>query len=173
MRLASRASLLALAMLALASTGMAQTRLAALTIGFTNEPLQTLAMSAIYTHPVQFLRLLGAVDVFVPEADDRYYRDTFSNGQSRCRDSVTGQFASDSKCGAALAFGAIRAEVLLPVLDTGIEIGPGFRVGERSLPHAAIAYNTQIERDQPFLLYLHGAGGVNFMQADVGIAMRF
>ncbi len=43
------------------------------------------------------IRPIGGVFVHAGD-DDRYERDTFRNGQSRCRDTETGQFASDSKC---------------------------------------------------------------------------
>jgi opacity protein-like surface antigen len=167
-------SAVTLAALSLASSHVyAQRRSVGFTVGYTNEPLQTLAVSALYAHPVSFFRLLGAMDFVIPEGDGRYYRDTFSNGQSRCRDSETGRFASDTQCGAGLAFGAVRGELLLPIPRIPLEVGVGVRIGDRTLPYAAAGFETKIEEGKPILLYAHGAGGEQFIQADAGISVRF
>lgn len=77
------------------------------------------------------------IGAFIYKGDnDRYYRDTFSNGQSRCRDSTNGQFAKDSLCNntAVDAYGRIEASYSLKV----IEVGAGAR------------YSTLSETVQPY-----------------------
>jgi len=71
--------------------------------------------------------------------DDRYYRDEFSNGQSRCRDSETGQFAEDYKCLniAVRAYGRVEATYRLPT--SRIELGGGVRVSDEIRPYGTIA----------------------------------
>jgi len=71
--------------------------------------------------------------------NDRYEEDTFSNGQTRCRDSRNGQFASDSKCdnAAVKAYGKIEATY---TLLGGIEFGGGARFsGEKVRPYGTIS----------------------------------
>lgn len=54
----------------------------------------------------------------------RYYQDTFSNGQSRCRDRYNGQFASSGQCNnvAASFYGKLEATIAIPAFA---EIGVG------------------------------------------------
>ena len=71
--------------------------------------------------------------------NDRYYEDTFSNGQTRCRDSETGQFADDSECNdvAVKAYAKIEATYSIPMVA---EIGGGARFSsEKVRPYGTIA----------------------------------
>lgn len=77
---------------------------------------------------------------FIVRGDnDRYYRDEFANGDSRCRDSQTGQFAEDHKClnVAVRAYGRIEATYRLP--GARLELGGGVRAGDEFLPYGTIA----------------------------------
>jgi hypothetical protein len=75
-------------------------------------------------------------------SDTRYYMDTFSNGQSRCRDSLTGQFASTSKCSPVeIAFGAIIGGAMMPIGSKPLFIGAGYRLAANAEPVATISYN--------------------------------
>lgn len=71
------------------------------------------------------VRPIGGVLVY-PGENDRYYNDTFSNGETRCRDSQNGQFARDSLCDntAASLYGKVEATATIPLIA---EIGAGAR----------------------------------------------
>lgn len=80
-----------------------------------------------YTLTAGRFALRPIVGAFIYKGDnDRYYEDTFSNGQTRCRDSQTGQFAKDSECDdtAVKAYGKIEATYSIPHFA---EIGGGVR----------------------------------------------
>lgn len=85
---------------------------------------------------------------FVHKGDnDRYERDTFSNGQSRCRDYQTGQFASDSKCTNIGVDWYAKAE-LAYVATSDLELGGGARFSsEKVRPYgtAAIRLNQTVK----------------------------
>lgn len=71
------------------------------------------------------IRPIGGV--LIHEGDnDRYYKDTMQNGQTRCRDSSNGQFAKDSECNnmAFKAYGKVEATYTFP---RSIEVGGGAR----------------------------------------------
>lgn len=50
-----------------------------------------------------------------PDGSSPYYRDYFDNGQSRCRDSRNGQFASDASCETVDASYAYSADAVVLV----------------------------------------------------------
>jgi len=58
--------------------------------------------------------------------NDRYYNQTMSNGETRCRDRSNGQFAKDAKCNdvAAMFYGKLEATVSIPMFA---EVGVGGR----------------------------------------------
>jgi len=80
------------------------------------------------------------VGAFVYQGDnDRYYEDTFSNGQTRCRDSETGRFAKDAKCDntAVKAYGRIEATYSIPLVA---EVGAGARFSsDKVRPYGTVA----------------------------------
>ena len=84
--------------------------------------------------------LTPAIGVFLHEGDnDRFERQTFSNGQSRCRDLSNGQFASDSECVniAAKAYGRVEATYAIPAFA---EVGGGVRLSkDKASPYGTIA----------------------------------
>ena len=85
------------------------------------------------------LRPIGGAFLYKGD-NDRYYNDSFSNGQSRCRDSFTGQFASDGKCDntAVKAYGKIEATYTLPA---SIEFGGGARFSsEKVRPYGTASF---------------------------------
>jgi hypothetical protein len=63
-----------------------------------------------------------------------YYRDTFSNGESRCRNSLNGQFAEDSKCLAVDATYAATFDISAWIPRTPILFGGGYRFGAEPTP---------------------------------------
>ena len=71
--------------------------------------------------------------------DDRFYTDTFSNGQSRCRERSTGQFADDSDCVELDARAYGRVEATYRIGGNGVELGGGVRIGEEVLPYGTLA----------------------------------
>lgn len=80
------------------------------------------------------------VGAFIHRGDnDRYYEDTFNNGQTRCRDSETGQFAKDSECNntAVKAYGKIEATYSIPLIA---EVGGGARFSsDKVRPYGTVA----------------------------------
>ena len=67
--------------------------------------------------------------IFTPASTYPYYRDSFDNGQSRCRNSLNEQFASDESCIAYDVTNAMSAEALLVVPRTFVAVGGGRRFG--------------------------------------------
>lgn len=73
--------------------------------------------------------LTPGIGAFVYQADnDRYVRETFSNGQSRCRDRTNGQFARDGLCEDADAYAYGRVEATANFGN--VEVGAGYRIAE-------------------------------------------
>lgn len=110
------------------------------------------------------IRPIGGI--FVHQGDnDRYYDDTFSNGQSRCRDGQTGQFASDSKCTNVAVDWYAKAEVAY-VASSGFEFGGGARFSSEKVR----PYGTASFRLNPSLK-LKGNGGPHYYS--LGVAVGF
>jgi len=76
--------------------------------------------------------------LMLPQAEDsRYYRDDLGNGQSRCRDSETGRFASDSLCGPSFEPTA-SVEAGLRIAGNEVAqyvIAAGMRAGSPTTPY--------------------------------------
>ena len=107
------------------------------------------------------LRLRAVGGAFLHEGDnDRYSRQTFNNGQSRCRDSRNGQFADDDLCSNTAAEFYARAEAAFAVGNT-VEIGGGARFGgdEDVVPFGTIGF-----RLSPSIM-LRGNGGPDYFAA--------
>jgi hypothetical protein len=83
---------------------------------------------------------VNAMDVTLSRGDSGpYYRDEFSNGQSRCRNGENGQFAEDSKCIAIDANYAASADLNLVIPSTPVFLGGGGRVaGDNELWYGSI-----------------------------------
>lgn len=110
------------------------------------------------------IRPIGGVFVHAGD-DDRYERDTFRNGQSRCRDTETGQFASDSKCTNLDVkwYAKLEATYTIPL---GPEIGGGARFSSEKLrPYGTIGFGLGPN------LRLKGNVGANYYAA--GIKAQF
>jgi hypothetical protein len=105
-----------------------------------------------------------------PVYSDRYYTDTFSNGQSRCRDSTNGQFASTSLCSGepttdvgALLDAGLRFHESFP-----LEIGAGVRLGALTVPVVTVGFS------RPFATftgrwYLRGIAGDGYAGGRIGV----
>lgn len=80
------------------------------------------------------------VGAFVYKGDnDRYYEDTFSNGQTRCRDSETGHFAKNSECDntAVKPYGKVELTYSIPMFA---EVGGGARFSsDKVRPYGIVA----------------------------------
>lgn len=87
--------------------------------------------------PVSIKPIAGA---FIYKGDNsRYVTDTFSNGQTRCRDTTNGQFASSRLCNntAALFYGKVEATISIPAVA---EVGVGARyLDEEIRPYGIVA----------------------------------
>lgn len=105
-------------------------------------------------------KLRPMVGVFVIRGDnDRYYEDTFSNGQTRCRDSQTGQFADDSECVNVdfKPYGRVEAVYSAQVA----EIGAGVRLSEqKARPYGTIAFSASKVRFKVNVGPKYYAGGL-------------
>ncbi len=88
--------------------------------------------------PIAIRPIAGA---FVHKGDDdRYYEDTFANGQTRCRDGRTGRFASDSDCVDVGVDWYAKAELAF-VATSGFELGGGARFSsEKARPYGTAAF---------------------------------
>jgi hypothetical protein len=95
-----------------------------------------------YGFGVAGFKLRPVAGVFAFQGDnDRYYTDTFSNGQSRCRDSQNGQFADDSKCENVdfKPYARVEAAYAIPLFA---EVGAGVRLSdEKARPYGTIAFS--------------------------------
>lgn len=69
--------------------------------------------------PVDFL--------YDPDFSSPFYRDDFANGQSRCRDSRTGQFADDSQCSSRVTRSVVL-DVAILIPRTPVTVGLGHRI---------------------------------------------
>ncbi|MCI4645758.1 MAG: hypothetical protein MRY64_13340 [Hyphomonadaceae bacterium] len=96
------------------------------------------------------LNLIPVNVVFYEDEDSPFYNDTFSNGQSRCRDSRNGQFADDSECAPAADYRA-GAEALV-LLNQNFGLGGGVLVGDEAMPFASAG----VEFGKYFGLYVRG-----------------
>lgn len=80
------------------------------------------------------------VGAFIYQGDnDRYEEDTFSNGQTRCRDTTNGQFADKEKCDntAVKAYGKVEATYSIPMVA---EFGGGARFSsDKVRPYGTVA----------------------------------
>ncbi|WP_262504463.1 hypothetical protein [Sphingobium sp. KCTC 72723] len=97
-------------------------------------------LGAGYSLTLGGFSLRPIVGAFVYKGDnDRYYQDSFSNGQTRCRDGQTGQFANDSECNnvAVKAYAKIEATYSIPLMA---EVGGGARFsGDKVRPYGTVA----------------------------------
>jgi hypothetical protein len=124
--------------------------------------------------------LLGTIAADVTLQDDetaaqsRYYMDTFSNGQSRCRDRETGQFAPTEKCRdlsidaipGATADGAFVVSRRLPVY-----LGGGVYVSSRATtPFLSFGYLGGVGEER-VLGHARIVLGKDLIQARIGAAI--
>lgn len=77
--------------------------------------------------------------VFYNNEDSQYQRQTFSNGQSRCRDLSNGQFARDELCGPDVAWrGTATAELNL---GERFSVGGGYLFTDEGSAFGSLRYN--------------------------------
>ncbi len=91
----------------------------------------------------------GGIDLYFEENESsRYREETFSNGQTRCRDTQNGQFADSSKCSAFITNPTIRLNGLVNYhfnLDESMDffIGTGFVISNVSTPIVSLGLTTK------------------------------
>lgn len=81
--------------------------------------------TAIALHPLQGV-------IYSTGAPEGYREETFSNGQTVCRDLSNGQFAKKSNCEDGLGFEYTPSAELTQRLGTKISIGAGYRGGDKA-----------------------------------------
>ena len=152
-------------------------------LGYVDAPGESPGLSLVLGSPYRVGPIalgLRPVDlsVYPGEDDGRYYTDTFSNGQSRCRDSETGRFVETSLCTVVPRFeyaAAADLSLSLVLSRAAITIGGGYRVGFAEGPYAlarlASASRTGVR------LYVEGLVGKpdihwnkRLVQANIGVA---
>ena len=77
--------------------------------------------------------------VFYEDETDQYETDSFSNGQTRCRNTDNGQFADDSHCAPAIDWrGTVTGEFNL---GDNFSVGGGYLIGDGGSPFGSLRYN--------------------------------
>lgn len=91
-----------------------------------------------YRFGVQNFRLTPVVGAFVyPSEDDRYRQETFSGGQTVCRDTTNGQFADGELCGPDVrAYGKLEGTYRFA---NRFEAGLGVRVSDETTAYGTAA----------------------------------
>lgn len=175
MRIRLLFSLLAAAVLSAPASAQTRQTILGLNMGYAAAEESGFSFSLSYARVFGVVRPSLYLDMIAGPADpdSRYYRDTFDNGQSRCRDSVTGRFASDALCTGDFGYAA-RAEGLFRLARSPVLLGPGLRVGSGGLvPYGTAMYEAPVSPGSPFQVQGKGSAGVAFIQAEVGIALAF
>jgi hypothetical protein len=99
----------------------------------------------------------------------RYYTDTFSNGQTRCRDRSNGQFADTSLCGRGtkvITAGMFDGNLLI----SRLLVGGGYRVGDGRGAYGAAGYAKSIRGGTKSFWFIRGLGGKDIVQVHIGVA---
>jgi hypothetical protein len=85
------------------------------------------------------LNIIPLSGIFYRKDDSRYREETFSNGQTVCRDTTNGQFADDDKCNqTGFDYGFIGGAEFL-VTDR-FHLGAGIRIGKETDIFAMAGY---------------------------------
>lgn len=100
------------------------------------------------------ISILGeaGIDLFFEENEStRYREETFSNGQTRCRDTQTGRFAESNRCAAFTTIPSLRLNGLINYhlnLDETIDflVGTGFVISNVSTPIISIGLTTKPQK---------------------------
>jgi hypothetical protein len=110
------------------------------------------------------------VSAYPGASNPRFRRETFSNGQSVCRDLSTGQFAASESCSRdvdTITAGMFDANVLLPRMP--FMAGVGYRTGLQKGGYGSLGFAKQF-RSSNNLWFLRGLAGRDFWQVNIGIA---
>lgn len=119
---------------------------------------------------------IGALDLNLYKGigNPRYYIDTFSNGQSRCRDSRTGQFADTSLCNTpveVISAGMFDGNITVKSLMAGA----GYRkssLDADSAPYASIGLGHYLKTSNS-LVFFRVIYGKTVAQAQLGFAAHW
>jgi hypothetical protein len=106
-------------------------------------------------------------------APSGFATDHLSNGQTRCRNLNTGQFASDGSCGGAGTVrmaGMIDASAIIP--STGMMVGGGYRIDDDPCPYVTAGYIDRF-RTPKSKWFLRGIVGRSILEIKIGIAIGF
>jgi hypothetical protein len=103
-------------------------------------------------------------------AASNYSSETFSNGQTACRDLSTGQFTEKHKCGGGLDLPlAYMGELHLSPLAIPVFVGAGLRTSPAPGPFAVVGYLNQSAAVFQYW-FVRSALGRNFVQIHAGIS---
>jgi hypothetical protein len=104
--------------------------------------------------------VVADITLVAGESDGRYYMDTFSNGQSRCRDSVTGQFAATSLCNAPVETRyAVAVDARYSLRGKGGFLGFGGRAGTLSTLYATAGFAGEVEKNAQLSAWVSAGRG--------------
>ena len=117
-------------------------------------------------------RFLSFAAVDVSHRSTPYEFDTFSNGQTRCRDKSNGEFALDILCEEGrpitVTAGMLDANVLLlPIM-----LGGGYRVGNSNGAYASVGFANRLP-DRKNLWFVRSNFGKDILQVHAGIAFHW
>jgi len=109
----------------------------------------------------------------LPNSDSRYRTDTFSNGQSRCRDTSNGQFADTSLCGPRVVAGMSLDALGFVKTDSShaLGFGAGYRVGPSAGPFAAAQFSFGLPSATSW--NLKARVGTELLEVSLGGALRW
>ena len=128
----------------------------------------TLSLGGTYRNVFGFLHVadLG----FIPKpGSDRYYMDTFSNDQQRCRDRETGRFAKTSLCGGTVKVtyaAAVDINVIIPSRHRRIFFGIGTRTGAATTHYGS--FGAIFHRRDHGRYFVKASVGQQFFQIGIG-----
>lgn len=115
------------------------------------------------------------VDVFfVSNSKSEFSTQVQSNGQTVCRNTSNGQYATSSSC-APQGYYAGQADVMAEFgrPNTPIGVGGGYRVGySHGVPNAAYGSFTIGHRVDRITYFSRGNVGANFIQFNVGVSLN-
>lgn len=112
------------------------------------------------------------VDLILSKGDSSpYYRDTFGNGGSACRNSLNGEFAEDSKCIAISVAYAFSADIAVLIPQSPVLLGAGVRHGRRDNPWFVVA-GFQHALSPMGLVTCRVNAGPDYVSGIVGLSVR-
>jgi hypothetical protein len=141
-----RANVLAVALIAaIVSVSQAQTRSAVGSLGVQHLKSDGTGLSMLLGVALSRARVMASLPIEItvlPNSTGRYRSETFSNGQTRCRDTTNGQFADSAFCGPRAVVGmSINGLGYMSTDSThAFGLGLGYRAGPSAGPFALASF---------------------------------